>query len=83
MLCYKKHWNFDKVISLSTDVPACFSIKVLVFQKNDPNSPKYGKTKSHLKVISLATSKGTSLSTFGGQKSTQNVDKLMPFGWPN
>ena len=37
--------KFMKVISLSTDVPACLSIKVLFFffSKNGPNSPKYGK----------------------------------------
>ena len=30
-----------KVVSLSTDVPDCFSIKVLAFQKKAPDSPKY------------------------------------------
>ena len=39
----KKHWEFLKVISLSTDVPVCFSIKVLVFQKKAQIGRNMGK----------------------------------------
>ena len=39
----KNNLKLVKVISLSTDVPANFSIKALAFQNNGPNSPKYGK----------------------------------------
>ena len=73
----KSHSNCSKATSLSTDVPACFSTKALIFQKK--SNPRYWKTKSHLKVISLATSKVISLSTLGGQKSTQKSGQTNNF----
>ena len=42
----KKHEKFQKVISLSPDVPVYFSIKVLVFQKMAQIGPNMGKPRA-------------------------------------
>ena len=85
--CYVRNKNeiFRKALVCPPMCPFVFQLRFcfFFFSKSDPNSPKYGKTQSHLKGTSLATSKGISLSTFWNQKSTQNVDKLMPKMWPN
>ena len=75
--CYvrKQKWKFQKGISLSTDVPFAFQLRFWsFFKKMTQIVPNMGNHRAIWKGISLATSKGISVSTFGGSKSTQDVD---------